>query len=128
MATRELFIKEFRGVTLGQVTSQSSIEELFQNETLRPILKLQNDLFIRSFQLYLNQKKIAFSNYSTDKKEKIIELSIAKDIQFQNLLRGMVLGLFTIDEYNQYSKNTSNFNKRIRLMLIERLKSQLQLI
>ena len=51
MTARELFIKEFRGLTLGQVTNQSSIEERFQNETLRPILKLQNELLIKSFQI-----------------------------------------------------------------------------
>lgn len=128
METRELFIKEFRGVTLGQVNNQSSIEERFQNETLRPILKLQNDLFIKAFQLYLNQNKIDFGNYSIDKKIKTIELAIIKDIQFQNLVKGMVLGLFTLDEYKQYSTNTSGFNKRIRSMLIERLQNQLQLI
>ncbi|MEY4964307.1 MAG: hypothetical protein RLZZ323_1626 [Bacteroidota bacterium] len=128
MTARELFIKEFRGLTLGQVTNQSSIEERFQNETLRPILKLQNELLIKSFQLYLNQNKIDFSNYSIDKKIKTIELAIIKDIQFQNLVKGMVLGLFTLDEYSKYSSNTSGFNKRIRSMLIERLQSQLQLI
>ena len=54
MAARELFIKEFRGLPLGQITNQSSFEEKFQNETLRPILKLQNDLLIKTFQLYRN--------------------------------------------------------------------------
>lgn len=127
MATRELFIKEFRGLPLGQITNQSSFEEKFQNETLRPILKLQNDLLIKTFQLYLNQNKINFSNYSIKRKIKTIELAILKDIQFQNLIKGMVLGLFTLDEFSQYSTNTSGFNKRIRLMLIERLQSQLQL-
>lgn len=127
MAERELFIKEFRGLPLGQIANQSSFEEKFQNETLRPILKLQNDLLIKTFQLYLNQNKINFSNYSIERKIKTIELAILKDIQFQNLIKGIVLGLFTLDEFSQYSTNTSGFNKRIRLMLIERLQSQLQL-
>lgn len=126
--TRESFIKEFRGLTLGEISSQSSEEELFQNSTLRPILKLQNDLIIAVFQSYLNQNKIPFDDFSLDKKMKTIEVAILKDISFQNTLKGIVVGLFTINEFSLYSNNTSGFNKRIRSMLIERLQSQLQLI
>lgn len=126
--TRESFIKEFRGLTLGEISSQSSEEEVFQNSTLRPILKLQNDLIIAVFQSYLNQNKIPFDDFSLDKKMKTIEVAILKDILFQNTLKGIIVGLFTINEFSLYSNNTSGFNKRIRSMLIERLKSQLQLI
>lgn len=126
--TRESFIKEFRGLTLGEISSQSSEEEVFQNSTLRPILKLQNDLIIAVFQSYLNQNKIPFDDFSLDKKMKTIEVAILKDISFQNTLKGIVVGLFTVNEFSLYSNNTSGFNKRIRSMLIERLQSQLQLI
>ena len=126
--TRESFIKEFRGLTLGEISSQSSDEEVFQNSTLRPVLKLQNDLIIAVFQSYLNQNKIPFNDFSLDKKMKTIEVAILKDISFQNTLKGIVVGLFTINEFSLYSNNTSGFNKRIRAMLIERLQSQLQLI
>jgi hypothetical protein len=126
--TRESFIKEFRGLTLGEISSQSSEEEVFQNSTLRPILKLQNDLIIAVFQSYLNQNKIPFNDFSLDKKMKTIEVAILKDISFQNMLKGIVVGLFTVNEFSLYSNNTSGFNKRIRSMLIERLQSQLQLI
>ena len=126
--TRESFIKEFRGLTLGEISSQSSEEEVFQNSTLRPILKLQNDLIIAVFQSYLNQNKIPFNDFSLDKKMKTIEVAILKDISFQNTLKGIVVGLFTVNEFFLYSNNTSGFNKRIRSMLIERLQSQLQLI
>ena len=126
--TRESFIKEFRGLTLGEISSQSSDEEVFQNSTLRPILKLQNDLIIAVFQSYLNQNKIPFDDFSLDKKMKTIEVAILKDISFQNTLRGIVVGLFNVNEFSLYSNNTSGFNKRIRSMLIERLQSQLQLI
>ncbi len=126
--TRESFIKEFRGLTLGEISSQSSDEEVFQNSTLRPVLKLQNDLIIAVFQSYLNQNKIPFNDFSLDKKMKTIEVAILKDISFQNMLKGIVVGLFTVNEFSLYSNNTSGFNKRIRSMLIERLQSQLQLI
>ena len=39
----------------------------------------------------------------------------------------MVIGLFTLEEYQTYIQNSSNLNKRMMNMLIERLKSQIQL-
>ncbi|MES2543353.1 MAG: glyoxalase [Bacteroidota bacterium] len=128
METRENFINEFRGETLGTVSIESSSEESFQNQTLRPILKLQNDLFIESFLNYVGKYKNDFHQYSPEKKMQFIENAIHKDIKFRNALKGMIIGLFTIDEFKEYIKNSSNLNKRMMNLLIERLKSQVQLL
>lgn len=127
MNERDTFLKEFRGQTIGSVTTQSTTEESFQNEVLRPILKLQNDLFVASFINYINRNKADFYNHSLDKKQSVIENVIRKDIKFRNVLKGMVIGLFTAEEYAIYIQNTSNTNKRMMSMLVERLKSQVQL-
>lgn len=127
MENRDTFISEFRGETLGTVTSQSSSDEVFQNQVLRPILKLQNDLFIDVFKNYISKYKNDFYSYSVEKKLAYIENSIHKDIKFRNSLKGIVIGLFTISEYNTYIQNSSSLNKRMMNMLIERLKNQVQL-
>lgn len=128
MNQRNVFLNEFRGQTIGTVTDQSSSDELFQNQVLRPILKLQNDLFIASFINHITKNKIDFNIQSIDKKLTIIENAIQKDIKFRNALKGMILGLFTVEEYSIYIKNSSSLNKRMMGMLIERLKSQVQLL
>ncbi len=128
MNQRDLFIKEFRGDTIGTISSQSSSDESFQNEVLRPILKLQNDLFIASFLNNMSKNKIDFNTYSIEKKMAMIENSIQKDIKFRNALKGMIIGLFTTDEFSIYIQNSSSLNKRMMGMLIERLKSQIQLL
>lgn len=127
MADRDIFLKEFRGETLGTVSAQSSADELFQNQTLRPILKLQNDLFIAVFINYVNKNKADFYSYTVEKKLQVIENSIQKDIKFRNSLKGIVMALFTIEEYNTYIQNSSSLNKRMMNLLIDRLKSQVQL-
>jgi len=127
MNQRDDFLKEFRGETLGEITNQSSSDELFQNQVMRPILKLQNDLFIAAFSNHLVKNRIDFNAFSVDKKLVTIENSIQKDIKFRNALKGMIIGLFTTDEYDLYIKNSSSLNKRMMGMLIERLKSQVQL-
>lgn len=128
MDQRDAFLKKFRGETIGTVTHQSSSDELFQNEVLRPILKLQNDLFIASFVNHLGKNRIDFNSFSVEKKLATIENAIQKDIKFRNALKGMIIALFTIDEYELYIKNSSSLNKRMMGMLIERLKSQVQLL
>jgi hypothetical protein len=127
MSQRDEFLKEFRGKTIGSVSMQSSSDESFQNEVLRPILKLQNDLFIASFKNYITKYKTDFYSQSIEKKLAAIENSIQKDIKYRNALKGMVIGLFTIEEYSIYIKNSSSLNKRMMTMLIERLRSQIQL-
>ncbi|SNR92809.1 glyoxalase [Flavobacterium sp. ov086] len=127
MEDRDAFLREFRGETLGTVSAQSSPDELFQNQTIRPILKLQNDLFIAVFVNYVNKNKADFYSYTVEKKLQTIENSIQKDIKFRNSLKGIVMALFTIEEYETYIQNSSSLNKRMMNLLIDRLKSQVQL-
>jgi hypothetical protein len=128
MENRDSEIFDLRGGALGIVTPQSSVEEAFQNITLRPILKLQNDLFIQVFINYTQKQKNAFFTLTPEKKLNYIENVIQRDIKFRNSLKGMIIGLFTVVEYHEYITNSSNLNKRMMNLLIERLKSQVQLI
>ncbi len=128
MDNRDTNVFELRGEILGMVTPQSSPEEAFQNITLRPILKLQNDLFIQVFVNYATKQKNVFFGLTPDKKMNYIENSIHRDIKFRNLLKGMIIGFFTSNEYKIYVLNSSNLNKRMMNLLIERLKSQLQVL
>ncbi len=128
MSNRDHFITTFRGETLGKINSQTSEDELFQNQILRPILKLQNDLYVEIFKYYIIKNKLPFGEFLIDKKLVYIEKTILNDNKFRNLLIGITIGFLKIEEYKLYSKNASALNKRIITMLIERLKSQVQLL
>lgn len=128
MSERDKGILFIRGGILGEIYPESSSEEIFQNKTLRPILKLQNDLFISSFINYVNKQKNQFYALSTEKKLLYIENAIHKDIKFRNALKGMIIALFTIEEFDKYIQNSSSLNKRMMNLLIERLKDNVQLI
>ena len=60
------------------------VEERFQNETLRPILKLQNPLLIEVFHNYIEKRKGVFYELSLEKKLDYIESSLIKDQKFRN--------------------------------------------
>lgn len=128
MITRNEFLSTLKTVKFGNDKVTSLSEEYFQNNTLRPILKLQNDLFIAVFINYASKQKNTFFELSAEKKEKYIENAIQKDSKFRNVLKGIVIGLFSLEEYQEYIKNASNLNKRIMTMLMERLKSQVQIL
>ena len=110
-----------------QQFANMSVEERFQNETLRPILKLQNPLFLAVFHNYIEKRKGVFYSLGLEKKLNYIENSLNRDQKFGDSIKGMVIGLFTMEEYNAYSLNSSALNKRMMNMVIERLKDQVQL-
>jgi hypothetical protein len=128
MEARDKTVLKIRGQAFGMINNQSSSEETFQNKTLRPILKMQNDLFIQVFINYAVKQKNVFFSLTPEKKMIYIENVIQRDIKFRNSLKGMIIALFTLEEYAEYIRISSNLNKRMMNMLVERLKSQLQVI
>lgn len=105
-----------------------SDEERFQNNTLRPILKLQNPLLIAVFVNYATKHKGVFFELSTEKRLAYVENAICKDQKFRNALKGMLIGQFTVEEYQIYIENSSKINKRMMNLVITRLQDQLQLL
>ncbi|OBX24109.1 MULTISPECIES: glyoxalase [Bizionia] len=104
-----------------------SPDERFQNTTLRPVIKLQNDLLIEVFKNYANKHKGVFYDLSIEKQMDYIENAIQKDIKFRNALKGIIIGQFTVDEYQFYITNSSALNKRMMNIVKERLISNIQL-
>ena len=125
MNSRKVNLLNFRPIIKYEVEPISDFEN-FQNTTLRPILKFQNDLFIAFFKEYIHRYKNVFYGLSIEERMKYIDNAIQKNTKFRNTLKGIIVGMFTIDEYLKYSENPSEFGKRMMQMLSERLKDQLQ--
>ena len=101
-----------------------SRDERFQNTTIRPVIKLQHDLLLEVFKNYVSKHKNVFYELSLPKQLDYIENAIHKDMKFRNSIKGMIIGHFTVEEYAIYIQNSSDLNKRMMNLLIERLKSQ----
>ena len=100
--------------------------EKFQNETLRPILKLQNELLVLVFENYIQRKKREFSELTTLKKEEVISEIFKNDISLKTEIKGLIIGHFTVNEYLFYQKEASECGKRILQMAKERIISNFQ--
>ena len=96
----------------------------FQNATLRPILKLQNELLLQMFKHYLEKLKGSFFQLSPDKQLDFISNSIRSDLRFRNMLTGVIIGHFTKNEWDVFAKQEQEITRRIADLLIQRLKDQ----
>lgn len=129
MKNRDLHLLELRPlIPSAQTTSATSRDELFQNKTLRPVIKLQNDLMIEVFRNYIQKHKNVFYGFSIEKRLAYIENAIQKDIKFRNSLKGVIIGQFTLEEYRTYILNSSALNKRMMHLVTERIKDNVQLL
>jgi len=128
METRSKLLLKIRPeIPSAKIYESMSNDEAFQNKTLRPIIKMQNDLFIAVFKNYISKRKNVFYELTLQKQMAYIENAIHKDMKFRNSLKGMVIGQFTIEEYELYIINSSALNKRMMNIVKERLLSSIQL-
>lgn len=128
MNTRQNNLKrirpEFKTTTIND---NMSSDERFQNLVLRPIVMLQDNLLNEVFKNYIKKHKNLFYDLSLEKRMSYIENAILKDMKFRNSLKGMIIGLFTIEEYLIYIENSSDLNKRMMQIVKERLLSNIQI-
>ena len=113
-------------IASAKIMPEMSDDERFQNQTLRPIIKLQNDLLLASFNNYIKKMKNTFYELKLEKRMEYITKAIQKDVKLRNSLKGMIIGQLTVDEYEIYIQNSSALNKRMMNMVIKRLEDQIQ--
>ncbi|VAV86175.1 Glycerol-3-phosphate dehydrogenase [NAD(P)+] [hydrothermal vent metagenome] len=129
MTTRNLDLKRIRPEFMTTtINTAMSTEERFQNLVLRPIIKLQSDLFIEVFKNYITKHKNVFYDLSIEKRIDYISNAIHKDMKFRNGIKGMVIGLFTLEEYKLYIQNSSALNKRMMNIAKECIIDNVQVI
>lgn len=117
-----------RPILENLVKDNMSAIELFQNQTLRPIIKMQHELLIASFNNYLQQRKIDFLSFTSQKKRSKIKAVFVKDITYKKFTLGLIIGHFSTEEYQYYCFNSSELNKRILQIIVQRIQDSLEQI
>ena len=126
METRDSVLLSMRPeITSAKILPNMSPDECFQNKTIRPIVKLQKELLLAVFQNYVAKHKDVFVDLNVEKKMDYIENAIHKDMKFRNSLKGIIIGQFTLEEFEIYIQNSSALNKRMMDNVKERLKDNL---
>lgn len=104
-------------------TPTTQPEEAFQNETLRPVLKLQHDHLKAVTDSFLLKRKVKIDQVAKVKRREKIKELIARDNRLRGLLFGIIIGQFVAEELAYYLANESATNRRITNLLQERLLS-----
>jgi hypothetical protein len=112
-------------IPAARIISDTSDEERFQNETLRPILKMQHPLLLALFRQHLHRRKNAFYQLPEPQRLAYVQQAIQKDATLRNTLKGIVIGHFTEAEWEQYAGLSGPLDKRILHLVTQRLQSQL---
>jgi len=129
MNPRDMKLRDLRPeIHSAKITDNMSSDERFQNETLRPVAKLQDQLLLAVFRNYITKHKNKFYELKLEKRFEYIENAVQRDIKFRNSLKGIIIGQFTLEEYNNYIKNSSALNKRMMNIVKERIQSNIQLL
>lgn len=106
---------------LGLSVDQSSEEELFQNEVIRPIIKMQHDVIISLIQEFPHFKNVLKNRENYQVFREHLSTYLNKNHSTKNQLIGMVIGMMTVDEMAQYINNVQSLNKRIVNMIAKRV-------
>ena len=110
---------------INLINSNTSDIERFQNEVLRPIIKMQHNLLVAFFKNYIKNNKIKFNTLKAEVQENKINTILTKDINFKNILIGSIIGHLEENEIEIYFKSKTEINKRIIQIIKQRLQDNL---
>ena len=117
----DVHLKALRPLIETEDKTTTDIEK-FQNEVLRPILKFQHSLFEIEVTNNPLIEKLLKQEMTAERKRILIKGIISKtELKYQ--LLGQITGLFTNNEYQFYTKNKKEVDKRIFAMLLDRILS-----
>ena len=126
-ASRDDWLRQIRP-RLDLDTSESRPVERFQNETLRPILKLLNPTILRLVAARLARYGVGFADMDRpDERDRLRNL-LKKDSRLKQTLFGMVVGHLTADELETYLVHKGEIRRRTVPMLLARAQDQIDVI
>ena len=99
--------------------------EVFQNKTLRQVLKFQNDTLLAICLDFLNNKYKNFEGRDNTIKKSLMQDALKTDQSLKKLLYGIVIGQFTSNELAFYLDHKSDINKRLVEFIYKRVLGQL---
>jgi len=106
-------------------TAESTPVEQFQNETLRPVLKLLNPTILRLVAARLARYGVGFAGMDrVDQRDRLRNL-MTEDDRLKRTLLGMVVGHLTADELSFYLAHKDEVRRRCVPMLLARAQDQI---
>ncbi len=97
----------------------------FLHATLRPVLKLQNELLLAVVQDFVADHHIALTTTETTQHQRLLTDLLARNVKLRYTIVGLVSGHFTTAEYAFYRQNRGELNRRLLDLATQRVLSQM---
>ena len=110
-----------RPVAPSETADAADTVGAFLHATLRPALKMQNDLLLAVVADFVRDHHITLR--PTDQQHQLTEL-LGRNTKLRYTVVGLVTGIFTADEYNFYRQHRSELNRRLLEMAQRRVLDQ----
>ncbi|MBF9142530.1 hypothetical protein [Hymenobacter properus] len=114
-------LKALRPHVPTEATDAEGSVGAFLHATLRPVLKLQNDLLLAVVADFVCDHHIALR--PTDQHHQLTEL-LTRNTKLRYTVAGLISGQFTTDEYAYYRQHRSELNRRLLEMTLRRVLDQ----
>jgi hypothetical protein len=96
----------------------------FLHRTLRPVLKLQNDLLLAAVADFVADHHIPLAKASPTDQQRLLAELLARNTKLRYTLVGLVTGTFTAEEYAFYRQHRGEVNRRLHELAQRRVLDQ----
>ena len=97
--------------------------EAFQNDVLRPILKLQHPLLLAAWHRYADRQKGRFYKLNRPEQEAYLRHALKTNRELRSFYLGLVCGVMTEEEWVAFRQNEKELSRRALDMVVERLRT-----
>ncbi|QNH62732.1 hypothetical protein [Hymenobacter sediminicola] len=96
----------------------------FLHHTLRPVLKLQNDVLLAVVADFVRDHHIPLASASLTEQQRLVAELLTRNTKLRYTVVGVVIGLFTTPELAYYRQYRSELNRRLLELATRRVQDQ----
>ncbi|GAB3304069.1 hypothetical protein [Hymenobacter tenuis] len=111
-------------ITLAQPLDAADTVGAFLHHTLRPVLKLQNQLLLATLADFLADHHVPYAGASVTEQQRLVAELLSRNTKLRYTIIGLMVGLFTEEETIFYRANRAELNRRLLELAIRRAQDQ----
>lgn len=96
----------------------------FLHHTLRPLLKLQNDVLLATVADFVRDHHVPLATAAPTDQERLLAELLTRNVKLRYTVVGLVCGLFTTAELDFYRPRRPELNRRLLELATRRIQTQ----
>lgn len=106
------------------LTAAAGTPEAFQNETLRPLLKLLHPRLVDAWHRYAERQKGRFYKLNRPAQREYLRHALKTNRELRSFYLGMVSAVMTTREWAAFRQNERELSKRLLSLVLQRLEGK----